>query len=135
MQTENINFAAVSFFLAHAGFSYDPKTETQEQGRVRVARALAEAEALYLRAHQVAEVAIVWTHDDIAASEGGFEETCECACIVHDDGNGGEVLASLGAIWDADANYRRVIRAELAQECADKLREIINSGGAEHAQG
>lgn len=43
------------------------------------------------------------------------------ACIR----NGNEVLASLGAIWDADDKYRRVIRAELASECADVLRALM----------
>ena len=32
------------FFLKHAGYSYNPKTETLMQGRIRSARALAKAE-------------------------------------------------------------------------------------------
>jgi hypothetical protein len=32
------------FFLKHAGYSYDPKTETAQQGRRRCARLLAKAE-------------------------------------------------------------------------------------------
>ena len=32
------------FFLKHAGFSYDPKTETRMQGRMKCARMLAKAE-------------------------------------------------------------------------------------------
>ena len=32
------------FFFTHAGYSYDPKTETPEQGRAKCAQRLAEAE-------------------------------------------------------------------------------------------
>ena len=35
----------VDFFYEHAGYSYDPKCETQNQGRRRCARGLAKAEA------------------------------------------------------------------------------------------
>ena len=34
------------------------------------------------------------------------------------------VLAALGMITDADANYRRVIRAELALECLEQLEGL-----------
>src|SRR6267154_1105829 len=33
------------FFYEQAGYSYDPKTETQEQGRVRCAKSMANDEA------------------------------------------------------------------------------------------
>jgi hypothetical protein len=36
----------------------------------------------------------------------------------------GNHLASLSGIWDADANYRRTVEAELALECLEALQEI-----------
>jgi hypothetical protein len=36
---------AFQFFLAHAGYSYDPTKETERQGRARCARQLAKAES------------------------------------------------------------------------------------------
>lgn len=124
---------AAAFFFEHAGFSYDPITETRDQGRTRGAIALAEAEALYLEAHAWADVVCAWTDDPDAENDwrldkkhgrvtGKKPKTFE-SCGIHDaDGN---CLASLWGIEDADANYRRVVRAELASECADELRAII----------
>lgn len=119
-----------AFFYTHAGYSWNaPAGETQEQGRVRCAIQLADAETLYLQAHRVANVYCDWTHDadahyDARRSGGGDDyDTIEQAGLFCDD----ECLASLGGITDAGANYRRVIRAQLAEECSDRLREIIGT--------
>jgi hypothetical protein len=131
---------AARFFYSNAGFGWNPKTETEGQGRVRSACALAEAEALYLRATEWAAVGITWEHDadaqediraDIRAgrrTRRSAPESIDRAVIWHakdDLRNAVDYLASLGAIEDADEAQRRVIRAELAQECAEELRAII----------
>lgn len=131
---------AVKFFYEYAGFGFDPATETQAQGRLRCAKQLAEAEALYLKAHQCADIGIAWEDDpdgfaDYRAdkragrlTKGDAPKRIERAFIWHrheDDGRGRDWLASLHGIWDADTNYRRVVRAELALECADELRKLI----------
>ncbi len=142
MQPTRVLSRAAQFFFDHAGYSHDPLTETPEQGRTRCAIALAEAELLYLEAHRVADVVCVWEDDpagfaDYRAdkkagrlAEGiGKPRTIELADIRHGD----EYLASLGGIWDADENYRRVVRAELARERADELRKIIEAAGGSDA--
>lgn len=106
-------------------FSHAP-TESQEHGRICSAYALERAENDYLGAHRVAEVWVEWRHDEDAAGEYASADTCECAILWHGD----EVLASLGAIIDADDNDRRVYRAELAHEASKQLQAIIAAGRA-----
>lgn len=120
------------FFLSHSGYSYDPKTETPMRGRIRCAQESARAESLFLDACRVADVGISWDDDPDGAQHwracGEEFESCESATIWHRDDSGTvHYLASLGGITDADSNYRRVIRAELAQECADELRAILEA--------
>ena len=132
----------VCFFARFAGYSYDPKTQTPEEGRKESARKYADAESLFLDAVKVADVGIEWESDpdgfsDFAADvRKGYRKrshkpaTIERAVIWHRDDNGTiHYLASLGGIEDANPSYRRVIRAELAMECADELHAIIE--GAE----
>ena len=117
---------ATEFFREHAGWSYNPATETAEQGRARGARALAEAEAWAA----AAGVRFVWGDDwdvgDHVAEYDCYEEgepaTCERVLAYL----GGEVVAALGCIDDATPEYRRVIEAELASEARhDLLRSYV----------
>lgn len=136
--TRTIN-ADARFFFDHAGYSHDPKTETEAEGRTRCAESLAAAESVYLAAHRLADVGIEWSDDDDGWSDyrcdaengrDGIEEvqTIETACIWHRTESGDvEYLASLGGIYDADTDYRRVVRAELASECHEQLQAIINA--------
>jgi hypothetical protein len=115
--------AAVEFFHEHAGFSYDPKTETADQGKRRTARELAAAEMC--AAEQSWTVA--WSDDwevgdhqkEYDCYEDGGPETCESAVLT---GSHGDMLAALGCIDDATDDYRRLIRAELAQQAMDENR-------------
>jgi hypothetical protein len=117
-----------AFFYYNAGFAYNPATETKIAGHKRCARELAQAEALYLQAHKCADVGCQWEHDTDAAQDGEQFDTCEFAAIWHrPEDQPAHTLASLGAILDATDTYRRVIRAELAEECADELRAIIEA--------
>ncbi len=128
------------FFLKHAGYSYDPKTESPMQGRIKTARALAAAE----RKARDNELWFKWEIDPdctsadwIADNEDGGRnndpwQTWICfACSPNESpgrlSNLSTVLASLGGIdfgregepWGN--SYRRVVEAELALEALENL--------------
>ena len=112
---------AVQFFYRHAGYSYDPKTETKAQGRKRCARALARAEAYAYEQ----EWTYTWEDDSCIGGDCGKTATCshpccqgtkhECKWCVLEDADGKQ-LASLGSICEPSREYRRVVEAELALE-------------------
>lgn len=117
---------AERFFYEHAGYSYKPKAETREQGRIRCAIALAKAE---IEASNVG-LTFVWDWDEcpdlswMSEEELAQEHEVLC-CRIPDPENTRYSLASLCGIVDADANYRRVIEAELASEAMHEYdREI-----------
>lgn len=117
---------AYHFFYAHAGYSWNPKTETPAQGRARCAKASAYAE----RCARDAGVVFGWNLDpDITSADwvpdghdGGRDcnpwPTWRCVGYTAD----GTVFASLsgvdfgrdGSPWGSP--YRRVVEAELACE-------------------
>lgn len=108
------------FFYDNAGFSYDPKKETEAEGKLRCAQALAEAEDYGKRHGFVFQ----WEadQDGCIGCECGSED-CHCCtgeahevlcCVLRDED--GTVLASLGAICEPTREYGRVIEAELALE-------------------
>lgn len=108
---------AYDFFHAHAGYSYDPATETPEQGRARCAQELADAEA----AAREGGLSFAWDVDTDADSRD-FKPKTErydlWACTAYDEN--GNVCGSLGGVdFGADGSpyadsYRRVVEAELA---------------------
>lgn len=107
------------FFLRHAGFSYDPKTETADAGRRRNARDLANAE----RRASAAGMCFGWSIDpDIDSSEWCDDPPAydQWVCVCRNEH--GQVAASLGGIdFGRDGSpysdpYRRVWEAELARE-------------------
>lgn len=113
------------FFYEHAGYSYDPATETQDQGRQRGARILARAER---KARQQGYY-FVWGYDGRDSSEwianntdGGQNRNPwpTWQCLAYDAN--GHVVASLHGIdFGRDREpwgdpYRRVVEAELALE-------------------
>jgi len=113
---------AVEFFYDNAGYSYDPATETVEDGRLRGARQLAMAE----RFAQVMGAEYVW-EDDWSLGHSHAEEfpdaydnepdTCEWVQLrVTLPCGHSDIVASLSCIDDATPEYRRVIEAELALE-------------------
>ena len=115
--------ADVQFFYDNAGWSYDPSSETSEQGRTRWAIQLMEAEDHAFREGYRYEWANDWEGDHSYTKQSEFEgyevATCETCTLYDEDGN---VLASLGCIDDATDDYRRVVQAELAYEAMDKER-------------
>lgn len=110
--------AAYLFFLKHAGYSYDPKTETPQAGRSRCARQLAKAE----RDARALGYTFEWDDDPDGRDDSDEDvETCEsCVCldgeVGADEDRNSHILAVLGGICDATREYRRVVEAELALE-------------------
>jgi len=111
--------SAVQFFYDNAGYSYDPKVETQWHGRIRCAKELAAAEELATEAG----IDYVWDVDpDINSSEFSDEtpawELWECMALDTDR----HLVAALAGIdfgrdgtpWNND--YKRIVEAELALE-------------------
>lgn len=117
---------AVEFFYKYAGWSYNPGTETPEQGRRRSARELARAELLAIDNGWEFEWRDDWSVDHVDEFEfyeNGGPESCESCTLYSAEG---EVLASLGCIDDATDEYRRVVEAELAQEAlSDESWSVI----------
>ena len=108
------------FFLAHARYRYDPRTETAEQGRRRCAKALADAELK----STLSGWSCKWEVDTDSSSadwpDGGEPPYAVWGCTLRD-----EQGKSLGSLWSIDFGregepwgqpYRRVIEAELALE-------------------
>lgn len=110
----------VQFFYDNAGFSYDPKTETEEEGKKKCAIALAEAET----SARNNGIFFHWEVDtEIDSREFNkqrpYYELWICTCRHPETG---VILACLCGI-DFGRNkgpfgqpYKRVIEAELAQE-------------------
>lgn len=112
--------AKVKFFFDNAGFSYDPKIETEQQGHQRCAMELAKAEE-YARQQ---ELIFEWQGNDTCIACDCGDSKCKCCkgkrhesftCLLW-DAESKNVLASLGSICEPTSEYRRVIEAELALE-------------------
>lgn len=113
------------FFMAHAGYATPP-------GRAMCALSLARAER-WLSDHS--ELTVIWYDDDdpdlswMDDDERRKDHTVECCAIVRACADHGldckhaRFIASLGNIVDADANYQRLVSAELASEIMDSYQE------------
>ena len=105
------------FFYEHAGYSYNPQTETPEQGRMRGAIELAQAEQYAANLGWTIE----WDWDEIVDrrknSKSHPRKEHEVLCARSPDpSNPRYSLAALCGIDHPDSNYRRVVEAELASE-------------------
>jgi hypothetical protein len=123
------------FFLKHAGYSH-AQNETAIQGQRRCARQLAkdEAEALALGVQfdwQDDERAFCYYDEPTCEYHEGSDHDwptlfcvafndCYCSNAAHEPHR--NILASLCGIMDPDANYRRVVEAELALEALETLK-------------
>lgn len=138
MPTKNPEYhEAWRFFMGNAGYSYNPDTETEAQGKNRTARMLAKAE----RNAASKNIRFEWHPDDAGCAgcacgsencdcfTGAVHETYACVALYGDpschDGfgrpAGGAVVASLSAICNPSREYRRVVEAELAVEALEYL--------------
>ena len=99
------------FFYLNAGFSYDPKRETEEQGRRRTARELADAEAYAEREGWE----MSWEPD---YAEPG-------TLVIYLSDENGDVLAAVGGVEPTEGDDdltntdRRLYYAELALEATE----------------
>lgn len=113
------------FFYDHAGWSYDPATETKHHGRATGAIALADAE----RMARARGWTVRWEIDpdaDTTPTEDYFVSGNPqwIAILANSDSDDAEVLSALGGIDFAEAYevtperdpYARVVAAELALE-------------------
>lgn len=122
-----MNTAAIMFFYEHAGSSYNPATQTEVNGRLLGAIALATA-------HRWARnngCYFIWENDEPAECQnetGEWEYHPAVSCLMlqyaEDIYDQPKVLGSLGGIIESpDArerqNYRRVVEAELALEAME----------------
>lgn len=126
---------AEQFFFDNAGWSYHPATESPDEGRKRCARRLALAEE-FARDNSLwyvweddpdADDSFVDTWDELDARKDwdASEHTCEQVTLFappNDTHKRPRVVASLGGIWDATAEYRRVVEAELAEQAMEELK-------------
>src|SRR4249920_3521828 len=85
---------SVQFFFENAGYSYDPKTETEAGARERGAHALAKAERDALDMG----CSFQWHQDNIDSSDFSDEEPAWAlwVCLMHDAS--GKVVQSLGGV-------------------------------------
>jgi hypothetical protein len=112
---------AVRFFEEHAGAAY-PVGMRRRDGRRHSARELAIAE--YVLEDEHPDAVVEWYVDPDARLHYPDEDVDEYFLASLEEPKG-EQLAALGAIGDPDANYRRVIEAELAMEAwTDRVNEL-----------
>lgn len=110
---------AQQFFFEHAGWGYDPSTETKEEGRTRGAIALAAAESEAREKGYSFEWGICPLGDSSDFSDE-LPAWSLWACICRN--SEGESVSNLHAIdfgrdgtpWGS--TYRRVVEAEMAME-------------------
>jgi hypothetical protein len=110
------------FFFDHAGYGYNPATETPEQGRTRCAIALEVAERSVRNLRHAEPIAFVWEVDpDIDSSEYDDSEKpyalWQCCLMVND--TPANSLHGIDFGRDGSpigAAYARVVEAELAAE-------------------
>lgn len=115
MTTQDLT-AAERFFYEHAGYSYDPKTETAEDGRVRCARELAIAERKLIEGPYQIHVEpseFPWDGDEPYDGPLWDMTLYRLGEYSTDD----EIIGSLCCIAEEeDGPYLRVVAAELADE-------------------
>jgi hypothetical protein len=111
----------IAFFYKNGTCSWNPKKETQEQGRQRGARKLAYAEQ-YAKDH---DWRFVWEEDPEEYQLGDAETTPPnevLTCVLKDARN--RSLTSLGGIGDPSRDYGRVVEAELASEALADVQKF-----------
>jgi hypothetical protein len=111
------------FFYDNAGGSWNPATETWQEGTARYAAELAQAETYA----QEQGWFFTWEADDIPCQHEDGEdheaEVCDLNARDH------ALLGSLSGICGATDEYRRVVQAELALEA--KGRHVAATAPAE----
>lgn len=116
MYTVETRTAAIQFFYENAGYSYNPLTQTEEEGRIECARNLADSEAHA----QDMEYTFTWEEDDEITSADWDDESEEYptwVCTMY--AKNGYILSTMGGIdlgvegYQKTNPYTRVVEAEL----------------------
>lgn len=115
----------VKFFYEQGGYSYDPKVETEEEGKLRVACDLALAERWARRAG----ITFAWSDDPDDCGDGDEAPTVreQVLATLATPGQTDALYASLGSIGDATDDYRRVVEAELALELRERVKAFYHA--------
>lgn len=107
---------AVAFFYENAGFSYTPGKESREEGRLRCAARLAEAEAWAAARNY----SFAWSIDELDSSEFSDVSPPWVLWVCEMLNGAGVCLEALCGIdfgrGDPVDPYKRVVEAELALE-------------------
>lgn len=120
---------AEQFFFDNGGYSYDPKTETAEQGKLHCAERMAKAEL----EGRNAGLSFQWRQDDRDSSEWSEEKPSWAQYVCVCFGPDGAMLDSLSGVdfgrdGTPESNpYRRVVEAELASEALTQLPESLDA--------
>lgn len=127
--SDSITPRDAQFFYDHAGYSHDPRTETEEQGHRRCAAELAMAHALLAEAVDAGAVIVHWDIDEYRDDDVDYDNVEVMTCAIEADG---DFLAALAGIhldrWASGRDpYCDVIEAELALEAESELREILGA--------
>jgi hypothetical protein len=112
---------AYQFFLRHAGYCFDPKTETEIQGRRRCAKALAEAE----RRGTELGLSIEW-EDDRDADTSFLDQK-----DLFDDDDRANARFHRAIVRDADGTVRAVLGGIHENVALDGFRETMRVVRAE----
>jgi hypothetical protein len=110
---------AEQFFYDHAGWSWDPKVETPEQGRIRCAHDLAAAEER-LKAGPYMTI-VEPESDPMLDKDNDLPQWCVLLYEMGEYPGDDTIIGSLGCIdcETDDDPYIRVVSAELALEHID----------------
>lgn len=123
----NFSDQNIQFFYENAGFSYDPKTESPEEGRRRCAVEMSYEEQ---RARNLG-YSFSWEPDDLDSSEFSDDQPAWKLWVCTMYGPSGAVCNSLSGVdFGRDGipygnPYRRVVEAELAVEEMSR-RDSVN---------
>ena len=127
--TSTTDARPAEFFHEHAGWSYDPETETAEQGRSRCAAELAKADAALRAAIDNDTARIRWMPDDNPDLSWADEDTLDKidrevwtveGCVLETRcekcGAWSHAESLWGIVGPSDDPYRHVVEAELADQ-------------------
>lgn len=102
------------FFYDNAGYSYDPKIKTTEEGRVRCARDLAAAET---RLKKGPYMTIVELESDPVDGKSDYPQWCVVLYEMGEYPGDDTIIGSMGCVDCPEHDpYLRVVAAELALE-------------------
>lgn len=127
---KNPRKGAEEFFYGNAGYSYDPKTQTEEEGRRETAKAMADAEQWAWDNNYT----FSWSEEEedwdtfLEESEVDPHDVLEILALQMRNKDG-TTVQSLGGVMfghnaEANTRYGRVFEAELALQQQREVRDV-----------